>query len=430
MSANNTAPRARRFRSLEEYWSAKLANTTSAQPGQPGYQDNTFPTTTEGLLGLVDEVIAAFKNENDIIETTENNQVRFIRGLTYEDAELGPPNICSSKVETQKAQVEGSSHPGVVTAEFPDFITRWKFVVAYFKTSKAAVYNIFRPSFMERFVNNPATELDMKLSNKSSNGLKKNNEHLAQLVKSKGVASYDKATGELKDAQGTLLKKYEQPGRRRIADVVSPDLIKHAKVKRGSRQPAAASANTQPGDNQEHAAIVNGLQAEDGNHQPNAPANRQLNSDYEDDGNQNVNDGHGHHGEHQNSSPTNHNVNEHNNNSGYGGQSHGNGGHSEYGNHDLNGYNAHNSNGAYGSLGHANSSYSDHNSQVNSFNYNGHSGNDAQQSIMPRTINSNQNTNALFPYSHFYNHGNQEDPNQGYLYDYYMQDGVFYGPNP
>ncbi|KAK3399676.1 hypothetical protein B0T20DRAFT_391240 [Sordaria brevicollis] len=57
-----------------------------------------------------------------------------------------------------------------------------------------------------KFKISTAMYLKMKLSNKTSNGLKKNNEELAKVVKGKGTATYDNTTRELRDHDGTVLQ--------------------------------------------------------------------------------------------------------------------------------------------------------------------------------------------------------------------------------
>lgn len=85
MSADGEAPPARRYGGLQDYWNDKLNKLTNPGDGENGADG--FPTIDEELLELVDEIIAAFKNIDDIIEETENRHVRFARSLTHEQAE-------------------------------------------------------------------------------------------------------------------------------------------------------------------------------------------------------------------------------------------------------------------------------------------------------------------------------------------------------
>lgn len=129
------------------------------------------------------------------------------------------------------------------------------------KTSKAAVCNIAQCNYLylERFVNNPATALDItklyhiprssraistsievtlpqtKLSNFATNANKAHKQKIATAVEKHGSASFNKTTRELKDSQGEVVGVFPKPVKRKLADVLGPELAGYAKVKRARR---------------------------------------------------------------------------------------------------------------------------------------------------------------------------------------------------
>ncbi|EAA33516.3 hypothetical protein GE21DRAFT_5281 [Neurospora crassa] len=253
MSSNAQLPRQRYIQSMDDYWRLEMEALMS--PNSGGGTAADIPTTDEERFRLVDQMVAAFRNTDNICDSRADTHghIRFVEEeLTDKSAErmawkllLHPVN--SSNASTLQAETqacEGSegdflSNPAtrIARAQFKDFTTRWRVIVAVFACCKAAVSNLFQPSIVERFVNNPITELDIKAHNAK----------IAAAVKEHGSAAFDRETGVLRDSDGTVLDVLLRPQKRRLADVLPPDLIPHAKVKRvrRSRRQAQTPANNQ-----------------------------------------------------------------------------------------------------------------------------------------------------------------------------------------
>ncbi|KAJ4385107.1 hypothetical protein N0V85_008238 [Neurospora sp. IMI 360204] len=209
-------------------------------------------------------------------------------------------------VETEVAQGDHRDTPStVVGAEFKDFRTRWKTVVALMRECKAAVCNAFQASIVERFVNNPVTELDTKLSNLHTNALKATRQKIADVVEKHGSASFDKNTCELKDSQGQLIAVFPKPVKRKVAEVLGPELARHAKVKRVRRprwaRTQASNANISNA-NTSNANSASGIVHDDNGEESDNSDDDEDNSDEDDensdddDNNSDVDD-HKNHGE-------------------------------------------------------------------------------------------------------------------------------------
>ncbi|KAK3502214.1 hypothetical protein B0T13DRAFT_486875 [Neurospora crassa] len=253
MSSNAQLPRQRYIQSMDDYW--RLEMEALMPPNSGGGTAADIPTTNEERFRLVDQMVAAFRNTDNICDSRADTHghIRFVEEeLTDKSAErmawkllLHPVN--SSNASTLQAETqacEGSegdflSNPAtrIARAQFKDFTTRWRVIVAVFACCKAAVSNLFQPSIVERFVNNPITELDIKAHNAK----------IAAAVKEHGSAAFDRETGVLRDSDGTVLDVLPRPQKRRLADILPPDLIPHAKVKRvrRSRRQAQTPANNQ-----------------------------------------------------------------------------------------------------------------------------------------------------------------------------------------
>lgn len=68
-----------------------------------------------------------------------------------------------------------------------------------------------------------------------TNAAKAVRQKIATEVEKHGSASFNKTTRELKDSQGEVLAVFPKPVKRKLADVLGPELASHAKVKRARR---------------------------------------------------------------------------------------------------------------------------------------------------------------------------------------------------
>ncbi|KAK1779788.1 hypothetical protein QBC45DRAFT_392074 [Copromyces sp. CBS 386.78] len=246
MASTTQPPRKRYIQSMDDFWRLEMEALMTPKNGGDAPAD--LPKTNEERFVWVDQLIAAFRNLTNICDSEADNHghIRFVREeLTDVDAERMAWKLLA-EMEACESRVGGHSETRIIKAEFKDFTTRMRILLAVMSCCKAAVSNLFQPSIAERFVYNPVTELDTKLSNLHTNQIKAHNVKIADAVKQHGSASFDRNTGELKDHNGTVLEVLPRPQKRRIAEFMPADLLPHAKVKRASRRRAQASTNNQP----------------------------------------------------------------------------------------------------------------------------------------------------------------------------------------
>ncbi|CCC14204.1 hypothetical protein SMACR_09474 [Sordaria macrospora] len=238
-------PRKRYIQSMDDFW--RLEKEALNPPENGAATPVDLPKTNEERMVWVDQLITSFRNMSNICDSTADNHghIRFVREeLTDKDAERMAWKILA-EMEACESRSASHAQTRIIKAVFKDFTTRMRIFLAVMDCCKAAVANLFQPSIVERFVYNPVTELNTKLSNLHTNQIKAHNVRIADAVKKHGSASFDHNTCEVKDGNGRVLVVLPRPQKRRIAEFFPADLLPHAKAKRAYRRRVQAPANNQ-----------------------------------------------------------------------------------------------------------------------------------------------------------------------------------------
>ncbi|KAK1779781.1 hypothetical protein QBC45DRAFT_464699 [Copromyces sp. CBS 386.78] len=244
----NPATRLRYIKNEGDLWDMKI-NDFIEKHDASSNQDPRWPRDCPGdMAEMVIELIDAMKNMVGITDNKPmtNYQVKFVNHL---DARMIEEKAWDIAIETRMCEM-GLSKTNVTKVEFESPRKRWNFIVATLRYSKAAVYNLFEPPYMERLVNNPTTELDMKISNLNTNAERARDKAVLDALKKYPAATFNEASGQIVDGNGNILKRFDRIEKRKLSDFLGPELAQHAKPKRHrtskstSKGKAVAPSNT------------------------------------------------------------------------------------------------------------------------------------------------------------------------------------------
>ncbi|KAK3399672.1 hypothetical protein B0T20DRAFT_477511 [Sordaria brevicollis] len=189
---------------------------------------------------LADEMIGAMKDTSDILDAN-NFQVAFVKGLKDDEIEMEAWKM----LWTVRSVQAGVVNSRAFTAPVPTFHKRWKAVVACMRHSKAAVYNLFKESYLQRYASNPVAELESLISNNYTNRLRSNHLEVPKVAKKHGPVAYDEGTGNIVDAQGNIVKTLTKPTKRTLSDFLDDELDDISKPSRGPRKSVKRPKKTQ-----------------------------------------------------------------------------------------------------------------------------------------------------------------------------------------
>ncbi|KAK3484867.1 uncharacterized protein B0T23DRAFT_433392 [Neurospora hispaniola] len=132
------------------------------------------------------------KDTTDILDNPDNNaHINCIRAKSDDEVEEKAWEVMFEAYDAQR----GKRVSRLLTAYFPNFMDRWEALVALMRHSKAAVADLFAIHYMDRYVHNPVTELDTKLSNNYTNKMRDFNKDVKAASKFRGsVTTVDRIT--------------------------------------------------------------------------------------------------------------------------------------------------------------------------------------------------------------------------------------------
>ncbi|KAK3502210.1 hypothetical protein B0T13DRAFT_523947 [Neurospora crassa] len=150
-----------------------------------------FPASAADQCALVDQMMTAMEDTTDILDNLKNDaHINCIRAKADDEVEEKAWKVMRV--------------PKLLTAYFPNFMDRWEALVALMRHSKTAVADLFAIHYMDRYVHNPVTELDTKLSNDYTNKMRDFNKDVKAASRFRSsVTTVDRITS-IYDAAGNL----------------------------------------------------------------------------------------------------------------------------------------------------------------------------------------------------------------------------------